>query len=242
MARWVLRSLAVTALALFGGCRVDVDIAVEAGAGGDGLVAVTVRLDRAAVGQIPDLATSFELGDLRAAGWSVAGPSPSPGGGVTIRAEKRFVSVAGAARALAELSGPDGPFGSLRLDRRRTPLGHKTTLSGRIDLTAGAAGFSDPQLQERLGGLPLGVDPAVVERETGQRLDEVFGFRLVAELAGRSATVTARLGQSVPVAVSASRLDARRIALATASAASGLALVVVLARRRWPRGRHSPRT
>ncbi|HVL92695.1 MAG TPA: hypothetical protein VM264_05060 [Acidimicrobiales bacterium] len=235
--RWLVAAVATV---LFGACRVEVDVAVEAGADGVGTVAVMVRLDADAAAQVPDPTSLFEVADLRAAGWAVEAPEVAPGGAVTVRAEKPFGDIAGAAVALAELSGPDGPFGSLRLDQERTVVGTRTSLEGRVDLSGGLGAFSDPALQERLGGLPLGADPAELERELGVALADVFGFRLHAALPGRSATVTARLGQSVPVTIAGSRLDFRRVVLVAVSVGSGLALVAVLWRRRRPRGRHSP--
>lgn len=225
---------AAAALVLLAGCRVDVVVAVDIGAGGAGAVAVTISLDPAAATQVPDLASLLDLDDLRAAGWRVEGPTVLATGGARLRAEKRVGGLAEANTALAELSGPAGPFGSLRLARERTLSGTATTLSGRIDLVAGLAGFSDPKLQERLGGLPIGVDPVVLERELGLPLAEVFQFTLDADLPGRSATVGARLGESVPVAISGHRVDARRVALAAVSVTAGLGLVLVLWRRRWP--------
>ena len=122
--------VAAVATVLFGACRVEVDVAVEAGADGVGTVAVMVRLDADAAAQVPDPTSLFEVADLRAAGWAVEAPEVAPGGAVTVRAEKPFGDIAGAAVALAELSGPDGPFGSLRLDQERTVVGTRTSLEG----------------------------------------------------------------------------------------------------------------
>lgn len=225
---------------LLGGCRADIDVAVEIDAAGAGLIAVTVRLDQAAAAQVPDLASLLDLDDLRAAGWRIEGPAAVPDGAV-VRAEKTVDGLGEARVALAELSGPTGPLASLRLEQGRTLVGARTTLSGRVELMGGLAGFSDPELQARLGDLPLGVDAAQLERELGRPLADVLGFRLHADLPGRSATVQARLGESVPVDISGHRVDRRRVALSALSAVTAVALLAVLARRLRPRGRHTAR-
>lgn len=226
-------------MVVLGGCRVDVEVAVRLDADGGGRVAATVTMDAAAAAQVADLASLLDLKGLRDNGWQVDEPAPTAAGGLTIRAEKRVADLAEARVALTELSGPAGPFGLLRLTQERTLFGTRTELSGQVDLAAGLAGFSDPALQERLGELPLGVDPVALERELGRPLSEVFGFRLHADLPGRSGSVEATLGQSVPVSLSAHRTDAGRVALSAVSATSATALLAVLWRRRHPRGRHA---
>ncbi|MGH9164853.1 MAG: hypothetical protein ACRDZW_04980, partial [Acidimicrobiales bacterium] len=225
----------VAMLGVSAACRVDVDVDRRADRTGGVELAVAVTLDAAALVQVPDLAAQLRVADLRDAGWRVDGPSPTPGGGAVVRAARTFATPAGLARAVRELSGPTGPFASLRLHQSRSLVGTSTRLSGRVDLAAGLAAYSDPDLQQRLGGLPLGVDLAALERELGQPLAEVFDVEFTARLPGRTTEVQAPLGQVTPVAVSADRVDVSRLSLVGTSLISALALVVVLVRRR--RGR-----
>ncbi len=229
---------AIAATILLGACRVDVDVAVALDTAGAGRVSVTVAVDAAAAAQVADLASLLDLKGLQENGWWVDGPAPTAGGGLRIEAAKQVRSLAEARVALAELSGPAGPFGGLRLNQDRTAFGTRTQLTGQVDLAAGLAGFGDAALREQLGSLPLGLDPSALERELGQPLAEVLDFSLRADLPGRSAAVQGTLGGSVPVDISGHRVDARRVALAVVSAGTGAGLVALLWRRRRPRGRH----
>lgn len=227
-------ALAGLALVFLGGCRADLTVAVRATAEGDGDVSATVSLDQEAMEQVQDLAGQLRLDDLKEAGWSVAGPAPAPGGRTEVRAEKDFASPAEATRLLQELSGPRGPFGSLSLTRDRSLLETRTSLTGTVDLAGGLAAFSDDVLEEKLGGLPLGVDLAQLEAELGKPLAEVFGFRLTTDLPGEvegPTEWTVRLGDTTPVKAVAEKWNLTAIAAGITSLAAGLALVAVLARR-----------
>ncbi|MEO7837144.1 MAG: hypothetical protein ABIS21_05835 [Acidimicrobiales bacterium] len=234
----VLRPLlAGLALLLLSGCRADVTVAVRATAEGGGDISATVSLDEEATAQVPDLAGQLRVSDLKAAGWRIEGPAPAPGGRIEVRAVKPFGSPEEANRTLQELSGADGPFATLRFSRSRSLLKTRGSLLGAVDLAGGLAGFSDPVLKERLGGLALGVEPARLEAELGRPLAEVFGFRLTADLPGRTDANTAglvwqaRLGETVTVKAVSEQWNLTTIAFGAASVLSGLALLAVLVRR-----------
>ena len=183
---------------------------------------------------MPDLAEQLRVDDLKAAGWRIEGPAPAPGGRTEVKAVKAFGSPAEATGVFRELTGPDGPFAALRLARHRSLLKTRTSLTGSVDLAAGLEAFSDEVLKERLGGLPLGVDPAKLEAELGRPLADVFGFRLTADLPGEldgPASWQVRLGQTTAVNAAAEQWNLTTIALTATSAASGLALLAVLLRR-----------
>ncbi|HUP70532.1 MAG TPA: hypothetical protein VM142_12070 [Acidimicrobiales bacterium] len=231
------RRLLLAGLALFvlGGCRADVTVAVRASAEGDGEISAAVSLDKEAAEQVPDLAEQLKVEDLKAAGWRIEGPAPAPGGRTRIKAIKAFASPAEATGIFEELTGPNGPFASLRLARHRSLLKTRTSLNGAVDLAAGLEAFSDEVLKERLGGLPLGVEPGKLEAELGKPLADIFGFRLTAELPGKldgPASWQVRLGQTTAVNAAAEQWNLTTIALGATSAASGLALLAVLLRRR----------
>jgi len=220
----------------------DVSVEVEANLAAGGVVRATVRLDREAVEQVPDLAQQLRVDDLEAAGWTVGGPSPVEGGGVTIGVSKRFTTPTGAARAIEELSGAGGPFSTLRLTRERGLWKTTTALSGTVDLSAGLGAFGDAALTEKLGAPNLGLDPAAVERELGKPLAEAVRVELVGRLPGTvtSNAPTSRdgagvwpvlLGATTVVTASSEAWNVPTLAFAGLAAASGLALVVVLVRR-----------
>ncbi|HUR17582.1 MAG TPA: hypothetical protein VMZ51_01435 [Acidimicrobiales bacterium] len=228
--------LAGFAIVVLGGCRADLTVALRAAAEGGGDVSATVSLDREAMEQVPDLTGQLRVGDLKAAGWRIEGPAPAPGGRTELRAVKVFGSAPEATRILQELTGPGGPFGSLRLNRTRSLLKTRTSLTGAFDLAGGLEAFSDEVLKERLGGAPLGLDLTKLEAELGAPLADIFGFRLIADLpgdleAGTPAFWQVRLGQTTRVDAVAEQWNLITLAAGAASATAGLALVAVLVRR-----------
>lgn len=227
---------------LVAGCRVGVSVELEAGMDGGGEVRATVTLDEEAAAQVPDLAEQLRVDDLRRAGWQVEGPSPTPGGGASLRAAKRFGSPEGADRAVEELSGPGGPFRSLRLTHERSFWKTRSALTGSLDLSAGLDVFGDAALTELLGGPSFGMDPAEVERELGRPLAEVFALEVVGRLPGRvesnaplvrdgARVWPAGLGETVAVRASAEAWNVPNLALAAVALVSGAALLVVLVSR-----------
>ena len=231
--------LAVATLFLLAGCRVGVSVEVEAGVDGGGEVRATVTLDEKAAAQVPNLAEQLRVDDLLRAGWQVEGPSPMPGGGVTVLATKPFATSVGATRALQEVGGG---FGGLRLSVDRGFWRTRSELAGAVDLSSGLAAFGDGELAGLVGNPTLGLDPAAVERELGRPLGDVVAVELVGDLAGaveadapgiRSGAPvwTAPLGSSVAVRATAEQWNVLRLALAGVSVLSGFSLFVVLVRR-----------
>lgn len=231
--------LAVAALFVLAGCRVGVSVEVETAAEGGGRVMATVTLDGEAAAQVPDLAEQLRVSDLGAAGWTVEGPTPAPGGGVTVLASKPFATSAGATRALQELGGG---FGGLRLRVDRGFWRTTSELTGAVDLSPGLAAFGDEELAALVGNPTLGLDPGAVERELGRPLAEVVAVELVGDLAGEVDADAPRarsgapvwavpLGSSVAVRATAQQWNVQRLALAGVSLVAGLSLSVVLVRR-----------
>jgi hypothetical protein len=237
-----LLAFAIAALGLFGGCQIGVSVGVDAHADGGGEVRVAVRLDRDAAAQAPDLASQLKVDDLRRAGWKVTGPVAVAGGGVEARAVHPFATPAQAAMVVDQLSGPTGPFRRFRLTRNRSLLKTRTRFRGEVDLSAGAASFGDPVLQEKLGS-PIGVDQAALERRLGSSLSKVFRVTVAARLPGHvssnAPTAAAngaewrpQLGERVTLVASAEQWNVRRIAFGLLAALAVLALVITEVRRR----------
>ena len=209
------------------GCQVRSTVVIDAGADGSGEVEVRVVLDRDAAARVPDL--DVRVDDLVRAGWDVEPLRRQPGGGLSVAARHDFRSPAEADRLLDQVSGEGGVLQGFRLDRDRTFLETRTRLSGVIDLTGGVARFSDSDLAERLGGLPLGVDPAGLAP-----LDEALRLDVVAELPGGTSRWEARPGDQVPVAAVAEQWNVASIVLALLAllCAVACALAVRRVRRR----------
>lgn len=235
-------------------CEVRTTVAVHAGEDGSGRVEVAVGLDDEAVAELPDLdgdgrsatadlAALVRTDDLAAAGWSLSEPAEGEGGLTWVRATKPFGTPAEANVILDELTGPDGPLGSLRLARSDGFTSTEVELTGDVDLSGGLEAFGDEGLAQVLDGEPLGEDAAAIEERLGRPLDEAFRLDLVAELPGAVDANTderadgapvwsPRLGgEPVEVEATATQRDLPVLLLMAVAVASAVGLVVLVVRR-----------
>ena len=261
-----LAALALVAGLLAAGCRVQTDVGITVDEQGTGEVSVTVTLDQEAADRIPDLATQLEATDLTEAGWMLTGPEAGPDGGQVVSATKPYGSPEQLGAVLAEISGVDGPFADLGLERTHSAAETEWALSGQVDATEGVTTFSDDELAELLGGQPLGYDLEALGQELGQPVDELVGWSLTADFTEADTVAIEPPGQSetdsnlgpgemaswsgsfadaepVPVEATASRVDiTTRLLVAVAAFAAFLLVVLLLfrlirRRRRRKRGR-----
>jgi hypothetical protein len=176
-------TLAAAALALLvcSACQVTIAVGVDAKQNGSGVVRAGVGLDADALRQIPDLAQQLRVDDLKRAGWTVVGPRKESDNRTWVRATKPFANPAGAAKAMTELNGPNGPFKGFHLTRKHSFLRTKTSFSGTVD-RVGARGLADSQLQQQLGG--SGVDPAVLQQQLDQIVNRTVRVEVVLHLPG----------------------------------------------------------
>jgi putative hydrolase of the HAD superfamily len=191
--RLVLLLVACVALT---SCRVDGTIDVDVRSDGAGTVRVAVAFDDDAAARVPDLAGQLRVDDLTAAGWTVTGPAKEPDGRTVVRAEKAFATADQLPAVLAEVTGT---LQDVRLERTRSFGRTQWTFTGTVDLSGGAAAFSDAQLAALLGGLPLGQDVAALEHETGGTLaaDTSLGLAvtLPGDVSGNATTIDGRTGR-----------------------------------------------
>jgi hypothetical protein len=173
--------VAALALVLCSACQVTIAVGVDAKQNGSGVVRAGVGLDDDALHEIPDLAPQLRVDDLKKAGWTVVGPRKERDNRTWVRASKPFANPSGAARAMKELNGPNGPFKNFHLSIKHSFLRTKTSFSGTVD-RVGAAGLADPRLQQQLGG--SGVDPNVLEQQLNQIIDRSVRTEVVAQLPG----------------------------------------------------------
>ena len=145
---FVFAGLALVSLA---GCRADVEVAIEVDESGQGQVGVRAELDSAASERIGDLSEFVTADDLREAGWTVSADNQ------TVSAIKQVRSPAEIELAIAELSGPTGPFSDLNFRRSTTFARTVVEVGGFVDLTEGMAAFGDEQLKQLTGSV-TGVD------------------------------------------------------------------------------------
>lgn len=253
--------LALVVVVLAGaGCRVRTELAVDVLEDGSGTVAVSVALDADAVTAYPSLATDVRLDDLAEAGWTVSGPTEEADGLTWLRATKPFATPAEATEVLAEVAGTDGPFQGLAVTSERSFARTRFGFTGTVDFDAGLEDFTDDDLADALEGAPLGEPVEAIEARIGERLDEVFGVRVVVRLPGsvesnaptdlvNGAAWEPPLSGDEPVTLRATgevirvpTLVAAGAAVVAAVAALVILATVVLRRRVKPRGRHASLT
>ncbi|MDP8936507.1 MAG: hypothetical protein M3O23_02025 [Actinomycetota bacterium] len=225
---------AVVLLVAGTGCQATLAAGVDVRPDGSGTVGAGLGLDAAALREVGDLAAVLRVDDLRQAGWEVEGPKPEDDGLTWVRASKSFADPPEAERAMAQLSGPDGPFRDFRLTRAGSLLRIRTGFTGTVDLTRGLAGLVDPDLLERLGGDP-GLDALTSALRVEVAADLPGKIRSNAPTtAGGRAVWTPEMGSQLTLQADA---DLRRLApivygtLAVAGAVAALAVVVVRRRR-----------
>lgn len=213
---------------MLSGCRTDVEVLVRSSVKGAGSVEVRAMLDDDAAKALGRTATAVVADDLTAAGWAVSGVQPGVSGGVEIRAERSFATVAQANAIFRQLSGTTGPLPALELQTGRTVTARTVTLNGTADLRAGLSVFGDEQLAVLLGSASkLGIDDAEARRQAGVPLASAFRFRVAAALNGEPVVRWAvPLGKSV-------RIEATSREWSWATIASAAAVVAGLAGVGW---------
>ncbi len=179
--------IALIALGWLSGCQTQVGIKVNQITDGSGEVTVSLLLDRDAAEQSSDLRSALRTADLEAAGWSVAGPVPRPPGGfVEYSVSKPFRNAGEAQLILSELTGEDGPFASLIIDRTRSPLRVVSSITGEVDLSAGYDAFGDEVIARQFQtDSKIGLIVADIQARYGKKLDELVPMHLEITLAGR---------------------------------------------------------
>ncbi|MDQ4068599.1 MAG: hypothetical protein M3203_03860, partial [Actinomycetota bacterium] len=218
-------------------CHVSIATGIDVARDGTGRVTAGVGLDADAVRELGDPATAFRVDDLRRAGWQVEGPRKEDDGLTWVRASKPFADPDQAGAAMAELSGPAGPFRDFRLVRTRSLLRSKTTFAGTVDLSLGLVGLSDAELDAALGDVPLGLDLEGLRSRFGDELGRAVKVQVAAGLPGEVTTNapareggravwSPQLGQTVELEASS---EALRVSPVVAIGAGGAVLVVVVA-------------
>ena len=250
--RRLLPLVATLVLLACSACQVDIGVGVDAKADGSGTVQVSATLDKEAAAQAGPLA----LDDLKKAGWRVDGPSATASGGQIVRVSKPFRDPAELARVVAEVSGQTGPFHDFSLSRRRSFFRTTTRFSGVVDLSSGVAGFTDQDLQQRLGA-DSALDPAAVERVTRARLNQLFAFAVTARLpgsvqtsnapttAGNGAVWKPKFGERIAMNATSRAYNTGPVAFTALAVVAALALLAVFAvrivrRRRRPAAPPAP--
>ncbi len=219
-----LRGLAAALLVLvLAACKVDTTTDVVIRQDGSGTVGVHVDLDGEAVTALGGVDT-LRTGDLEAAGWKVAAPAPTEGGGLNLSATKPFAGPGELAAIFQEINGPGGPFLQPRFTRERSTFRNRYHFEATVDLTAPVAALDDPQLHDLLS--QNGADVDRLKTQFGANLSQAVTAHLVVTMPGAdSRSWDAVANQRVEADVSTSAT--RNAQVTKALVAAALALVAL---------------
>jgi len=223
-------------------CKLSIAVGVDVHADGSGVVQATVTFDKEAAERLRRTGGRLEASDLRAAGWTVTGPTALKDGGAKLVATKPFRTPAELPKVIDEVAGPRRPLRDFKLVRDRSFARTRTEFTGVVDLTAGVDAFGDDRLKEQTGA-DVGVDAKELERQAGVALNRFFSVQVAVRLPGtvnsnapsrpgNGAVWAPKLGERAALAAAGADVDERRIALLVIAGVAGVALVVVLVRRR----------
>ena len=242
MRRLRLLLVALAFIVLAAGCKVDTTVSILMRDDGSGMVQVTAALDsdavRAAEAGGGKLEDRVRLADLGAAGWKVSPWTHASDGSARLRLSKPFDAPAQVHDIVGEISGAVGPLRHVTVQRDRGLLSTKYDVKGSVDLSDIGTGLtSDPDLVARLTNQHINV--SALDQALLAEVRSALRLRVRVQLPGQGAAQTVgRAGKQVPIAVSTSVLDTKRLALiAAAVVLVGLAVLVLI----WPGGRRRSR-
>jgi len=202
--------MAMCALVLVAGCRVDARVDVDVDADGSGSITVTVVADADVVTAAPGLVEDLALDDVVAGGWTVDGPDEVDGGGLRLELTHAFGTVDEATVLLRSLNGAGGPLQDVGVARVVTDDEVTTTLTGSLRVDGGVGAFTDPELLAAIGAVPYAHDIAAA----GLSPDQAIGLGLTVDLPGSVDATTSTAEDGLAWAVP---LDGTPIDLATAA-------------------------
>ena len=137
---------------LVASCKVESSVSVNVEDDGTGSVEVSVELDDEASRLIGDIERQLRTEDLVSSGWKVSLPENlKEKSKIVVSASKAFTTVDSLVSVLEEIAGPS-VFSEISLLSEKSFAKKLWTIEGKIDLSEGLALFSDPALDEVLGG------------------------------------------------------------------------------------------
>ena len=156
------------------------------------------------------------LDDLAAAGWTISPWVRSGSGTAQIELSKPFSSPDQVAGIIAEVSGPNGPVKDVAATRDRGAASTSYSVTGAIDLAAIGTGVTaDQDLVNALTNQQ--VDVNAIDQSLLAELRSAVSVSVVVNFPdGSSTTVNGVAGQRVPIDVSTSIVNTRRLASARA--------------------------
>jgi hypothetical protein len=199
------RGLIVIAVLLLTACHVDTTVDIAMGSDGSGKITVTAVADAGVLAQAPGLADDLRFDDVKTAGWTVTGPTPSSDGGLRVELSHAFTSPEEATALLQSINGSGGPLHSATLGRAVNLSGTTITLAGSLRID-GLGAFADPDVLAAVGATPYAEQVVASNASPTQAV----GVTIRASLPGkiRSSTGTIKDGAvSWTVPLDGSQLD-----------------------------------
>ena len=196
-------------------CNVDVSVDVVMREDGSGVVTVTATADPDVVEQAPSLADDLRFDDVRAAGWAVEGPTPTPGGGLQVVLSHPFTTPAEGTAILAGINGPSGPLRTITLARTRVKRTTTFSLTGTLQIAGALDAFSDADLYAALGATPYNAQIAAAGIQPGQAVTVHFQAKLPGTVQSSTATAgsaSAPTGLSWTVPIDGTAVDVTTLA------------------------------
>jgi len=182
-------SSAVLFVFVVSACQVDLSTTVNVAGNGSGTIIVIATADAAAVRAAPELATSLNVDDLVAAGWTVETQSPSTDGGLAIVLQHAFTQPDEATVLLSQLSGERGPLQAVTLTRTGNLNDAVYQFNGVGGLPDGLAGFADAAALTALGSAPF----AAALAQSGGALSDALAISFVLTMPGEPLDSTAAI-------------------------------------------------
>ena len=225
----------VALVLLLSACHVKVQVDARVSPDGSGTVTVAVGLDRDALSQVGDLREQLHVDDLKAAGWTVTGPTADSDGYTWMRATKPFDKPAQVGEVMSEVNGPDGMFRDWKVSKSSSPWSSSWTATGTIDVSKGVATLSDPQLDHALGSTGYRGVIDDIEKREGKPIDQMVDVQVSVEVPGGSKVYAPTLGSAhpVPVHVTSTKVNALVGFTLLALGVSALAVVLLFLRSRF---------
>jgi hypothetical protein len=173
--------LAVAAVALLAGCRLELDVSVEMEPDGTGAVTIVATADAELVDQVPGLLDDLRLDDAVAQGWQISEPVTDAEGAITLTLTHPFHTDVELANVLNSIGPPFTAMQAARTPGTAEQAGQVTNaVIGNLQLANGFESFSDSDLSALVGGLPFGEQIAA----SGLTPDQAIGVTFRVELPG----------------------------------------------------------
>ena len=182
------RGLIVIAVLLLTACHVDTTVDVSMGADGSGKITVTATADADVVSQAPGLADDLRFDDVKAAGWTVTGPTDTSTGGLQVVLSHAFANPEEATALLQSINGSGGPLHGVTVKRTVSQDGTTVSLAGSLRID-GLGAFADPEVLGAIGATPYAEQVAAASASPTQAVGVIVRASLPGKITSAAGIV-----------------------------------------------------